>query len=309
MGAMLFGMAALMACQEPFSVDRHDLRGLRIAALGVHDGVASAAVWSGLGPWHDSPPLLDWTLDGDSIGQGHDVAVDGGGLLELTVTDADGQTRSAYVSVSSSTPALTVRREAVTLGADLSLDARRAAEATPIEHVAPSGGAVRMTLGGVVAGRSARWMSAAGTVLELESDTADLLPEEIRFDDGELVYREPLGDGTYTGLALSIDGAGENDWLWVDAAIGAPEQPRLRHEGRLLDADDFVESGLVAATLVEDERLGVRLASVAAVDDRSEQEPLGCMPDGATVFRVAWIAEGRCSRPDVLGARVVLEVW
>ena len=41
----------LPGCAEPFAVNRHDLGPFRIAALGVVDGQASAAIWSGQ-PFH-----------------------------------------------------------------------------------------------------------------------------------------------------------------------------------------------------------------------------------------------------------------
>ena len=299
----------LLACQEPFETDRHDLRDLRIAAVGVHDGVAVAAVWSGLGPWHEQSPTLAWSLDGASLGEGFGVPVTGAGELSLTVTDADGATREATVTVSDQTPALAVQRASVTIGGDVSLDARRGLEASDIERSAPSDASVRMTLSGVAEAASARWMSAAGTVLELEADTADLLPEEILFDDGEIESRELLGDGLYVGLVLSADESGGNDWLWVDAAVGLDDSGLLRHRGRLLAADDVPDTALVAATLVEDATGGVALEAVEGVSDASEQEALPCMPAGAETFEIAWIAEGRCLRPDVLGARVVLEAW
>lgn len=299
----------LAACQEPFETDRHDLRGLRIAAIGVHDGVAAAAVWSVAGPWHEQTPTLAWTLDGASIGEGYDVPVTGDGTLGLIVTDAAGASREAAVTVSSLSPALSVSRASVEIGTDLSLDARRALEAADIERSAPSGASVRLTLAGVAEDASARWMSAAGTMLELETDAADLIPEEILFDDGEVETRTDLDDGVFPGLALSRDGAGANDWLWLDAAVGVQDEGLVRHEGRLLVADAVPEAGLIAATLVEDAVGGVMLEAVEAVSDASQQEALACMPAGAETFSVAWVADGRCARPDVLGARVVLETW
>jgi hypothetical protein len=298
----------LLGCQEPFDTDRHDLRGLRIAAVGVHDGVAEAAIWSGLGPWHEAAPTLAWTLDSEPLGEGFDVTVSSAGVLGLTVTGQDGEVRTAEVTVSSVLPSLSVSRAAVSIGDDISIDARRALDAEAVEDTVPSGESVRMTLAGLQENASARWMSASGTVLELEVDAADLIPEEILLDDGEISARTALGDGRYPGLALAIDGSGGNDWLWVDAAVGVTE-PLLRHRGLLLLSDDVPGAGLVAATLAADDVGGVRLEAVAAVKDASEQELLSCMPEGAETFELSWIVQGRCPRPDVLGARVVVEAW
>ena len=89
----------LAACQEPFSVNRRELGPFRIAAVGVVDGVASAALWSGLGLYHDERPSLTWTLDGAPLGEGFDVAVPAeGGQLGLTVTAPDGRVYVAEVT-------------------------------------------------------------------------------------------------------------------------------------------------------------------------------------------------------------------
>ena len=307
-------LLALAGCQEPFDTDRHDLRGFRIAAVGVSDGAARAAVWSGLGPWHDAPPTLRWTLDGEALGEGFDVPVPAtaaGQLLELAATSPDGDERLAQVIVQDTAPLpLSVARGAVDLSAsDLSLSARRAASATAVETSAPSGEAQRMTLSGVPEGASARWMAAAGTVLELEDDVADLLAEEVLFDDGEIESREEVGDGLYPGLTLVLGGEGDSDWLWVDAAVGVEDATLLRHRGRLLPADAAVPAGLAAATLEADETAGVALVDVESVADLAQQDALGCAPAAGVPFELSWVAEGRCPLPDVLGARVVVEVW
>ena len=80
----------LLACAEPFDVQRDVLGPFRITAIGVEDGVARAAIWSGEGMVHASSPRLAWTLDGEELGEGYEVAVDGGGELGLVVTAADG---------------------------------------------------------------------------------------------------------------------------------------------------------------------------------------------------------------------------
>ncbi|MEL6345156.1 MAG: hypothetical protein AAFV53_18760 [Myxococcota bacterium] len=305
--ALLF---LVLGCQEPFDTDRHDLRGFRIAAIGVDDGLARAAVWSGDGPWHEASPTLVWSLDGAPLGEGFDVTVTAGGLLELDATAPDGQTRSATVTVQSAPfSALSVSRGALVIGEDLSLDGRRSLSADPVDVTAPSGSAMRLTLSGVGADQSARWMTAGGTILEVETDAADFFAEEIRFDDGEIEVRAPVDDGLYPGLALVVDGEGDNSWLWFDAAVGVDTTaPFAHHRGRLMPSDDSVGAGLIAATLEEDAISGVRLSDVQVVEDAQQQDELECIPDGAETFEIAWIAEGRCPRPDVLGARVVLEV-
>lgn len=296
----------LAACQEPFDEDRHDLAGFRIAGIGVEDGVAKAAIWSGIGPWHEEEPTLSWALNGQPLGDGFEVAVSGEGELTLIATSPDGEVRTARVDVREAGGLLTIQRQAVVLDGELSLEARRAVVGADVDDSVGAGEAVRLTLGGLAEAESARWMSAGGTAMELERDVADFLAEDIVFDDGELISRVPTGAGVYPLLALVIDGMGGNRWLWVDAAVGV-EEALLRHEGRLLRADALVEPGLVAATLIEDPIGGVALSEVAAVTDTDEHDALPCFP--AAPISLSWIAQGRCARPDVLGARVVLEVW
>ncbi|MDG1483034.1 MAG: hypothetical protein P8R54_25815 [Myxococcota bacterium] len=296
----------LAACQEPFSEDRHDLVGFRIVGIGVEDGVAKAAVWSGEGPWHEQTPTLSWALDGEPLGEGFEVTVPAEeGVLSLTATSASGEERTAVVDVRSSGGALTVARQAVVIDG-LTLEERRAVTGSNIETAAQAGEAVRLTLSTLSDVESARWMSAGGTIMELEADTADFLAEDIVIDDGELISREDAGVGRYPLLALVIDGQGGNRWLWTDAAVGSSEL-LLRHEGRLVVSDAAAEPGLIAATLIEDAIGGVGLSDVVPVTDTAEQDDLPCIP--AVPMSLSWIAEGRCARADVLGARVVLEVW
>lgn len=302
---MLVLSLLLAACQEPFSEDRHDLVGFRVVGIGVEDGVAKAAVWSGEGPWHEQAPTLSWALDGVPLGEGFDVAVPGKGELSLIATSASGEERAAVVDVRDSSGSLTVARQAVVIDG-LTLEERRAVTGSSIETTAAAGEGVRLMLSTLSDVESARWMSAGGTIMELEADAADFLAEDIVIDDGELISREDAGVGRYPLLALVIDGQGGNRWLWTDAAVGSSEI-LLRHEGRLVVSDAAVEPGLIAATLIEDAIGGVALSDVTPVTDTAEQDELPCFP--AAPMSLSWIAEGRCARADVVGARVVLEVW
>ena len=57
-------LCGLVGCAPSF-MDRHDLLGFRIAAVGVEDGYASAAIWSGR-LFHEAPPLLELAVSGRS---------------------------------------------------------------------------------------------------------------------------------------------------------------------------------------------------------------------------------------------------
>ena len=303
-------------CQGPFSVERHDLGPFRIAAMGVEDGVARAAVWSGEGMYHSDPLTLSWTLDGEPLGEGFAVEVSGPGTLGLTATSSAGERLEGEVSVADAAPVFAVARSAVDLGDDLSLEARASAAETAVLTTVGADQAMRLRLSfgeQDASGLSARWMTADGhgSLLEVETFAADVLAEELEWDDGALVDRTPLEPGVYPQLALIIDGAGGNRWLWVDAGIGL-EGAWVRHEGRLLPWDgaaDAPNSGLVALTLgALDPLLGPTPTDMEAVDDIAQQDPLACAPAGLP-FSLSWLVEGRCPLSDVDGARVVVEVW
>jgi hypothetical protein len=261
-------MLGLAACQEPFSVNRRELGPFRIAAVGVVDGVASAAVWSGLGLYHDERPTLAWTLDGAPLGEGYDVPVPaGGGRLGLTVTTSDGGVYVAEVTAREAPiNAPNVTRAAVDLSESVDLAARRDVLAESVSGSVAEGEATRLGLSGDgVDGLTWRWMSAGGlgSVLELDPGVADVLAEDLEYEDGVLLARTPTGPGLYPQLVLGLDGAGGNLWVWADAAIGVTT-PLLRHEGRLIPADVEAPPGLVAGTVaLSDDLVGLTLIDVA----------------------------------------------
>ena len=302
----------LLGCDALFDVERRELGPFRIAAIGVVDGEASAAIWSGDGLYHDEAPTLEWTLDGRRLGEGWGLPVTDGDVLELTATSANGDVKYATVSVRDTPRAFEINRYAAVL-TDVSLEARREADVRPIDGAADPGESVRVRLG-ADEGSVARWMTALGegTALELEDLAADLFDETLLFEDGELASREPLDRAFTHHLALVIDGDGGNRWSWIDAAYET-EESMIRHEGWLIPVERNAAPGAgetrIAVTLVEDDGVtGIRFEDIVGVDDLTEQTPLTCaIPDEP--FRLSWIAEGRCPRPDVVGARVVLEVW
>ena len=223
----------IAACDADFDVARGDLGPFRIAALGAVEGedgglVAAAAIWSGLGLYHERAPTLSWTLDGEALGEGWEVAVPEAGELGLVVTRDEGETLEARVDLAAPPPALSVARAAWDPGEDLSVEARAAAETRALEDTAAEGEAVRLTLAHEAAPTSAtvtHWMLAEGrgTLLALDEQSADLLAEEIGWDDGEIASREAVEPGFFPTLALALDGAGSNRWIWADAAIGVSE--------------------------------------------------------------------------------------
>lgn len=295
---LLFG-----ACDAEFSVARDRLDPWRVVGLGVLDGIASIALWSGIGPWHEEPTQLSWSLDGELLGEGYGVEVPGPGELSVEAIAPDGQSASGSVTVAEGLAITGWAREAVTLE-ELELEDRREASGTEVAAAVAADEATRVTLT-VDGDVETRWMSTRGTPLALDARRADLLNEDVVFDDGELEERSALEAGLTHHLALVLDGAGANSWSWIDSAHGV-EGDFWRHEGRLLPG--LADAGLVAGTLVADDEHGVVLDELEPVADLAEQEPLDCAPADEP-FRLAWVVEGRCLRPDVVGARVVVEAW
>jgi hypothetical protein len=300
-------LAVHVGCAPAFD-DRHDLLGFRIAAVGVVDGEASAAVWSGA-LFHEEPVTLDWTADGESLGQGWGIAVpDGTGELGLVATAPDGTIREARVGVGITPAELVFERASVLVGDDISIEARAALEETPSDGAAPEGEALRIRLVDPE-GEQTRWMVAGGasTLLELDAVTADVLPQRLEFDDGEVVGRETVPAGFQHILALRIDGDGGNRWRWVDAALGT-DTALIQSEGWLLESSADVGTGLLAVTLDELTTSGVgALGEPEAVDDLAQHDPPNCAP-ADTPFSLGWLADGRCTVSETRGRRVVLAV-
>lgn len=298
----------LCACQVPFEINRKDLGPFRVAAIGVEGGGARAAVWSGLGLYHEQSPTLEWSLDGAPLGEGYAVVVPGAGRLALVATSPDGLVAEATVTVAEPPPAPTVARAAVGPIDDPSIEARLALDEQPVDAAVPEGQALRLRLSNIEAGYSLHWMSALGmgTTLELSEDAADVLAEELVFDDGVLASRTPVEPGLFHQLALLYDGAGSNRWVWIDGAIGV-DGPFARQGERLIPVDSELSPGLWAFDVaLEDSVEGIALSNPEAVDDLSAMT-LSCGAPGEP-FQLHWVAEGRCPRPALDGARVVLEI-
>ena len=148
-----------------------------------------------------------------------------------------------------------------------------------------------------------------GTVLELSETQADVLADEVVFENEEgawvVAEREAGEPGIYHQLVLDLDAGMGNRWIWVDVAIGVDE-PLVQHYGRLIPGDLTLDSGLMQSTLeVVDGEL--TLGSLLAVEDLSTQGLLECAPVGQA-FRLDWVSEGRCGLDELDGAIIVLEV-
>jgi len=318
----LCGLAS--GCAEPFTVERHLLDPPRLAAMGVHDGVARAAIWSGRGAFHTEAPQLEWTLNDAPIGEGFDVVVPGDGRLGLTAVLADGHAVTGEVTVGPWTEVDVLRAEVERpVGKALTLDDRRAVQdPVPVAGSVPSTTMLRL-----IAVRSSdtpetmRWMfsNPAWSLLELDTASADVVSAKVRWEDGEIDAVIDSAGGLAPGLALSVDGAGGNGWQWFDMAFDI-DTPLIRVGGRLLPLDPettqdsvYDSPSHVVATLVADPdapgRSGFSLVDVAAGEDLDTDLVAWPGPTCSTgSLLLEHIAEGRCTLDEIDGVRVVLEV-
>ena len=310
--------AALSGCAEPFDSQRDTLGPFRVAALGVEGGRASAAVWSGQ-PLHAEPVSLAWALDGEALGAGWQVEVPEsatGASLTLTATAPDGTEREARVTVAAPPPSFGVGYAGVDLDGIWTLEDRLAADgisldglAVPERLAARIHGAAGDETTGDVADVRLMLAEGAGTLLRLDEATTDLLREDLRFDDGELVSRQPLDPGMSLVLALATDGEGGNRWRWLSIPMGV-EGAWVSSDGLAIDLGSVDSStGLVAVTLTAlDAASGeMTFSDPQPVSDLDQQEPLDCAIAGQA-FRLSWLHGGRCAVSDVEGARVVIAV-
>lgn len=308
-----FVWVGLFACAPTFPVARERLGPLRIAGVAAPDGVLRAAVWSGEGPFHAEAPTLRWWVDGAPAGTGWEVpAPDEGAEVRLEVRTAAGEVREAVWVAAASPPAFSLTRAAVSPGADLSLAARRGWEATPVADGAGADAALRLGADFTEeTGARVFWRieDGGGSILALDERQADVLAEEVVFDDGEVVSRAALERPLAPLVqALGLGASGGSRWVWAHAPFADGEVAGLARVGELRLPFAAAAPGLWAVTLS-----GVSAAGVGSFDDPvavpnlDAQDALGCAPAGQP-FDPVWAIEGRCGADELDGRRVVLEV-
>ncbi len=312
---------ALLACQEPFDADRHDLRGDRIAALSVHvaDGVVRprAALWVGGRGWSDAPVDLAWgcVADTDAVaaldpadaiatGPAPDVACDA--ILALVATFPSGALERAFVAVPADAAAGVVgelSREILDLriaglaGPELLPDARGALEGTPGADV-PPGGFARFAAD-VPDGATARFMATSGTFFELDASTADWAAGDLILDDDELDAAVADPPGVSTLLVLAVTPSGANPFRAAEVWVG-PADPGVWLGDRWVPADEPF-AGTASVTLLADDAspCGLRLAPPVGSAD-----PPACL---AGAFHPDLLLDGTCLRSELVGATVLVD--
>jgi hypothetical protein len=305
------GLGAV-ACQPRFPVERHVLGPFRLAAMGVVQGRAQAAVWSGAGPTHAEAPVLRWSADGVVLGDGQGLAVPAGvQRLSLEVEAPDGTLHEGEVSVSDCDAALSLERAVVDSRGSLGLAAREQWAEIPTEHGATADGeAVRLTASGAgfPGGLELRWMVAGeeATVLELDALRADVFAEQIELDDGELESRRATGAALHHLLALGIDGAGCNRWRWASVPFGEEGPWVVLGEARVAADTEPPDGELLSGWLTINE--GVPQLSELAPELSEDPELALPCGDGSAVLDPEWMWSGRCTRDELDGERVLVRV-
>ena len=306
-----------LGCRPVFSVYPDELSQFRIMSIGLEDNsafpcpVASAVIWSGDGEFHSQAVSLDWSLDGEPLGQGWDQQVCGGDLLSLTVTSPSGESLEGFVSVGDGALPIFPTREAVVVE-DTSIEERRSLTGSPVSAGVQVGEASRTHLASFQGSDRVRWMSPvdSGEVLELDVASADILGDTLTLEDGEVVDRASLGVAITSHFVVAVDGLGGNHWGWVDSSFGLDDSVLFRHEGRLIDVsgEDSLDMsvGMLAFTLNFSDGV-VEYTDFESVSDLAEQT-VTCGVESQP-FRLEWINSGRCTTADLDTERVVIEIW
>lgn len=333
-------LALLLACQQPFGTNRHDLEGFRIAALaaepaGGPSGTSvqpSAAIVVDGQLWSDEPVDLAWywtdatdaavrAAAGEPAATGPSPTLSLGGRLLLVAT-LDGEERRAFLDLPETAdpaPALNgvdvldldVPYDAWT-AADLALEPRAAREGTPTDAI-PSGGTARLAARIGTDQPFLRWMSTAGgTFFELDAVTADWTAGSVTVDDEDVLAGDPVPDGRYALLALALGTRGNNAFAVRDFFVG-DAAPGVFANDRFLPASTSFSATLVRGTLIADDGpSGLALADAVAVtaEDLDPDDPYGTASlcgSWNRPFDPSWLASQRCARSDVLGRTVVVD--
>ncbi len=314
---------SLLACQEPFALDRHDLAGFRIAAVdlaAIDEGRFSprvAVVVEGR-PWSEDPVELAWSwvdsID-EAAGLDNDAPVEAEGpvvaldrpeapeLLALRATEpGGGAVATAVIEVPAGPsrlgplPPITLRELSLRLATvneeQLTLEARRERDGEPTGRIAP-GGLGRLAVEAPEG--IARWMATGGSFLELDRTVTDWVAGDLRLDDGEIEgSRSPLEDEAVTviGLVVSEDGpTPEGRFRARDILVQAASDEGVWVAGRWIPTSPAVASDpgtVLRGTLEADDRspTGVRLVDSVVVS-RAEAEARGFGTDALACAAVS----------------------
>ena len=301
----LFGIVFFCACAEPFGYDKHDLVGFRIAAMKTDDFHLSASIWSG-GLCHEMLPTYKWTADSMTLNEVSPEIPEGVQEIRLDVSNEKNEQRTGILSIGSTID--NPMFEQYLISADeLSLELRRNQEELPFDGQIGERQALRIRAN-VSQSVSMQWMTAFGhgTLLEVDPHTVDFFPENIHFEEGEVVERSPLDFTQYQILALAMNGTGGNRWHWIGVQ---QEVSGLTHPyGWGLSVPDTGNpTGLVEVTVgLNESRNAFEFLDPVWVNGLDSQDH-SCW-NISEPFQLDWVLDGHCTCSDVLNRRVVFEV-
>ncbi len=321
-------LLALSACQEPFAEDRHDLASFRIAAVGgalAEDASVRvhAAVWSGLGPYHDTLPSLDWSSDTlAASGPDASLAVTYPARVGLVASNGEASETAALdlaaapvpIATSGFIPGFTRRAVALDIAQVTDPIAERLAVEPGDDVPIAVSSAVRLTYE-VPEDVTVHWMGTGGTFAELDAHSTDWFAGDVVLDDNEIDSTSTIDPGVYNLLALAFDGAGNTSWMWIDVAVGV-EGPLLYTDGsasdgaggpggRIFPVDAEPMSGVLAADVVEDDSpAGIALENVRVAAAPPDG---GGDPAANSACTLAALAEGGCTRADIVGTTLTVQ--
>jgi hypothetical protein len=296
-----------ISCAEPFQEDRHDLTHFRIAGMRQSENTVSSAVWSGA-LCHDELPVYEWRINEEDYTSETVLlppSVDG--LAELLVSSSF-EDRSGVLTLGREVEAFKVQRFSISIGEDLSLAERLSLEESPLVGHPKSGDAIRLRAS-VEESVDVRWMTAFGngTLLEVDAHTVDFIPDEIVFEDNEVIEQIQSTAERFTILALAIDGFGGNQWEWID--IWPDSLTSVWHDGWAIELGAISPEGqgyLSAELQMDPNGEGFLFNDLYWSDDLSVQTH-SCVTTEQP-FSLDWVVEGRCSCTDIIGKRVAVEV-
>jgi hypothetical protein len=232
--------AVLIACQDPFGEDRHDLTDFRIAGMRLEGEDPRALLWSGSGAWHATAPTQEWTEDA--------------GGWSLRAEDAAGSVETGRLEVSdgASAPApgevlRTVDGDVATLSIDL-----------PDTHLT-------------------HWMCQSGEFAETDANATTWTASEAGIWPVLALHVDGLGGNGWTVIDVPIDAS--PPWIevgarlfptdattagtgWWDATLVAADTPGgliLTDVSVAEDGDPFDFDAVVEGRIGRDEVEGTRV--------------------------------------------------
>jgi hypothetical protein len=289
-------LTQLVACRSPFDGDRHQLEGFRIAALSASSAgtgsaaQVSAALVSDGRLWQDTPIELAWYWvdrhdeiherdpaehPPDGLGAHPALIVPEHTRLLGLVAQREETYRAVFELPEGGTEIPVFHIQSDTHPIDPKASARLTATLDTDTDT----------------DIHARWMATDGTFAEQSALETD--------------WKAPKTLGTATILALLLDDAGHTRWKITDLHVGDPEGGGWSDD-RWFPSDTEVSPGRYDVVFSPDDQApsGVRLTQINPPTDAF----LACAPNTTEPFKARWLADGSCTRSDVVGVPVTLEI-